>query len=129
MSLFPWVKLWRHLTCFLPCINQKNQSNGLLECVWSLAKYTSLLIWTSKLIMGPKDGRLQQIEHIFFSFLLFINGLTNVNSFIFFYIKFLCSSNKNFVITLTLGSWPRQGHAKVRTKKEAWESHLMLMGM
>ncbi len=39
-----------------------------------------------KINHGPsfaKDGRLQQIEHVFFSFLLLIDGLTIVNSFIF----------------------------------------------
>jgi hypothetical protein len=34
-----------------------------------------------------------------------------------------------FVTTLALGSWPRQGLAKVRTKNETWESHFMLLGM
>jgi hypothetical protein len=32
------------------------------------------------------------------------------------------------VATLTLGLWPRQGLAKVRTKSEARESHFMLLG-
>jgi hypothetical protein len=30
------------------------------------------------------------------------------------------------VATLALGSWPKQGLAKVWAKKETWESHLML---
>ncbi len=30
-----------------------------------------------------------------------------------------------FVVTLTLGSRPKQGLAKVRAKNEAWESHFM----
>jgi hypothetical protein len=33
------------------------------------------------------------------------------------------------VATLTLGLWPRQGLARVRAKKEAWDSHLMLLGV
>jgi hypothetical protein len=33
------------------------------------------------------------------------------------------------VATLTLGSQPRQGLAKVRTKSEAQESHFMLSGV
>ncbi len=35
----------------------------------------------------------------------------------------------SFVTTLALGSRPRQGLARVRTKKEAQESHLMLLKM
>ncbi len=31
--------------------------------------------------------------------------------------------------TLTLGSWPRQGLARVRAKREARESYLMLPGV
>jgi hypothetical protein len=31
-----------------------------------------------------------------------------------------------FVATLALGSWPKQGLARLRAKKEAWESHHML---
>jgi hypothetical protein len=34
--------------------------------------------------------------------------------------------NDNYVTTLPLGSWPKQGLAKVRAKNEAWESHFML---
>jgi hypothetical protein len=34
-----------------------------------------------------------------------------------------------FVTTLTLGSHPRQGLARLRAKREAWESHRMLPGM
>jgi hypothetical protein len=37
--------------------------------------------------------------------------------------------NTNFVTILTLGSQPRQGLAKVRAKKEARESHFILLGM
>jgi hypothetical protein len=33
------------------------------------------------------------------------------------------------VVTLTLGLRPRQGFGKVWAKKEAWESHLMLLGV
>jgi hypothetical protein len=33
------------------------------------------------------------------------------------------------VTTLTLGSRPKQGLARVRAKREAWESHLMLLGV
>jgi hypothetical protein len=33
------------------------------------------------------------------------------------------------VATLALGLWPRQGFARVRAKKEARTSHLMLLGM
>jgi hypothetical protein len=33
------------------------------------------------------------------------------------------------VATLTLGSWPKQGLARLRAKKEARESHLMLSGV
>jgi hypothetical protein len=33
------------------------------------------------------------------------------------------------VITLTLGSWPRQGLARLRAKREARESHIMLLGV
>jgi predicted acyl esterase len=33
------------------------------------------------------------------------------------------------VATLALGSWPRQGLAKVRAKSEARESHFMLPGV
>jgi len=32
----------------------------------------------------------------------------------------------NVVVTLALGSWPRQGFVKVRVKSEAQESHFML---
>jgi hypothetical protein len=32
----------------------------------------------------------------------------------------------NIIATLTLGSWLRQGLAKVQAKNEAWESHFML---
>jgi hypothetical protein len=35
------------------------------------------------------------------------------------------SQSLKCVATLALGSHPKQGHARVRTKKEAWESHLM----
>jgi hypothetical protein len=38
-------------------------------------------------------------------------------------------STRQYVITLALGSWPKQGLARVRAKKEAWESHLMFMGV
>ncbi len=34
-----------------------------------------------------------------------------------------------FVVTLTLGSRPMQGHAKVRAKSEAQESHFMFSGV
>jgi hypothetical protein len=37
--------------------------------------------------------------------------------------------NINHVATLALGLRPKQGLAKVRTKREARESHLMLMGV
>jgi len=40
-------------------------------------------------------------------------------------ILFKCSS----VATLILGSWPRQGLAKVQAKSEAWKSHFMLLGV
>ncbi len=33
------------------------------------------------------------------------------------------------VATLALGSWPRQGLAKVQAKREAQESHLMFLGV
>jgi len=33
------------------------------------------------------------------------------------------------VATLTLGSWPKQGLAKVWAKSEAWELHFMLLGV
>ncbi len=33
------------------------------------------------------------------------------------------------VVTLALGLRPRQGLTKVRAKREAWESHLMLPGV
>jgi hypothetical protein len=33
------------------------------------------------------------------------------------------------VATLALGSQPKQGFTKVRTKKEAWESHFMLLAV
>jgi hypothetical protein len=33
------------------------------------------------------------------------------------------------VATLALGSWPMQGLARVRAKREARESHLMLLGV
>jgi len=35
----------------------------------------------------------------------------------------------SFVITLVLGSRPKQGIAKVGAKREALEAHLMLSGM
>jgi hypothetical protein len=35
----------------------------------------------------------------------------------------------SIVATLTLGSQPRQGLARVRAKREAQESHLMLPGV
>ncbi len=35
----------------------------------------------------------------------------------------------HIVVTLTLGSRPRQGLARVQAKKEAWDSHLMLSGV
>jgi len=31
------------------------------------------------------------------------------------------------IVTLALGSQPRQGLARVQAKKEVWESHLMLL--
>jgi hypothetical protein len=34
-----------------------------------------------------------------------------------------------YVVTLALGSQPKQGLAKVRAKREARESHLMLPGV
>jgi len=34
-----------------------------------------------------------------------------------------------FVVTLTLGSQPKQRFAKVQAKNEAWESHFMLSKM
>jgi hypothetical protein len=42
--------------------------------------------------------------------------------------KFLIQRGVN-VITLALGSQPRQGLAKVQAKSEARESHFMLMGV
>jgi hypothetical protein len=33
------------------------------------------------------------------------------------------------VMTLALGSWPRQGFVKVQTENETWESHFMFSGM
>jgi len=33
------------------------------------------------------------------------------------------------VVTLALGSWPREGIAKVRDKREAREAHLILLGV
>ncbi len=36
-----------------------------------------------------------------------------------------CKLNK-IVVTLALGSWPRQGLAKVRAENETWEPHFML---
>jgi hypothetical protein len=34
-----------------------------------------------------------------------------------------------YVATLALGLRPKQGFARVRAKREAWESHLMLPGV
>jgi hypothetical protein len=34
-----------------------------------------------------------------------------------------------FVVTLALGSQPRQWLAKVQAKSEAWESYFMFLGM
>jgi hypothetical protein len=42
---------------------------------------------------------------------------------------FYGNQGKGNVATLTLGSWPRQGFAKVHAKREARESHLMLWGV
>jgi hypothetical protein len=36
---------------------------------------------------------------------------------------------RDFVTTLALGSWPRQGLTRVKAKKETQESHLMLPGV
>jgi hypothetical protein len=36
---------------------------------------------------------------------------------------------KDIVTTLALGSWLKQGLAKVQAKSEAWKSHFMLLGM
>jgi hypothetical protein len=33
------------------------------------------------------------------------------------------------IATLALGLRPRQGLARVRAKREAWESHIMLLGV
>jgi len=33
------------------------------------------------------------------------------------------------VVTLTLGSWPKQGLAKAQVENEAQESHFMLLGV
>jgi hypothetical protein len=38
-------------------------------------------------------------------------------------------SMKVVVATLAFGSQPRQGLARFRAKREAWESHLMLLGV
>jgi hypothetical protein len=35
----------------------------------------------------------------------------------------------HFITILTLGLQPKQGHAKVRAKNEAWEPHFMLLGV
>jgi hypothetical protein len=35
----------------------------------------------------------------------------------------------DYIATLTSGSWPKQGLAKVQAKKEAQKSHLMLLGV
>ncbi len=43
-------------------------------------------------------------------------------------ILFLLAVNR-YVVTLALGSRPRQGLARVRAKREARESHLMLPGV
>jgi hypothetical protein len=45
------------------------------------------------------------------------------------YPLYLSLKKVGHVATLTLGSRPRQGLARVRVKKEAWESHFMLLGM
>jgi hypothetical protein len=34
-----------------------------------------------------------------------------------------------FVVTLALGSWPRQGVARLRAKRKTWEPHHMLLGV
>ncbi len=47
-------------------------------------------------------------------------------------VRNLCNMNKlehTFITTLALGSRPRQGLARVRGKREAWESHIMLPGV
>jgi hypothetical protein len=49
--------------------------------------------------------------------------MCNVDNFVCFFGQFL------IVTTLALGSWPRQGLLKVRTKSEAYESHFMLPGV
>jgi hypothetical protein len=36
---------------------------------------------------------------------------------------------KVYVVTLVLGLWPRQGLARVRDKREAWEWHFILLGV
>lgn len=93
---------------FLPCINQKNQSNVFLECVWSLAKYTSLLIWTSKLIMGlplPKRWKIVTNWTYFLLFFTIYWWVDQCKFFHFFYIKFLCSSNKDLVQPQALKFW------------------------
>jgi hypothetical protein len=48
------------------------------------------------------------------------------------YIRFLQPLHKEdsgFVATLVLGLQPRQGLARLRAKREAWGSHLMLPGV
>ncbi len=94
---------------FLPCINQKNQSNVFLECIWSLAKYTSLLIWTSKLIMGlPLPKRWKIATNWTYSLFIFTTywWVDQCKFFHFLYIKFLCSSNKDLVQPQALKFWP-----------------------
>ncbi len=40
-----------------------------------------------------------------------------------------CQNSIKLVVTLTLGSQPKQGLAKVWAKSEAHEPHFMLMGV
>jgi hypothetical protein len=43
-----------------------------------------------------------------------------------FTFKMIIFKTTLFVATLALGSWPKQGLARVQAKKEAQESHIML---
>jgi hypothetical protein len=72
--------------------------------------------------------------YIYFKLFLFHVCKYCVVSFFFVYfIMYRCGFKsyifKYFVVTLALNLWPKQGFAKVRAKRETWESHLVLPGV
>jgi hypothetical protein len=104
--------------------------------------------WTHDMVTNEKIGldegllKLESSMHILFKFFWhkqwhgihvfhFLNILKSFDRCDIYieYIQVLFYCNCNLIATLTLGSQPRQGLAKVHAKKEARESHFMLPGV